>query len=46
MVLTAIRVSPDTNFAAVTNSPHIAVGDFVEGRTGWREFAAIDPLST
>ncbi len=26
-----------------TNSPKIAVGNFVEGRTGWREFAAIDP---
>jgi NADPH-dependent curcumin reductase CurA len=26
-----------------TDSPRIAVGDFVEGKTGWREFAAIDP---
>lgn len=26
-----------------TDSPRIAVGDFVEGRTGWREFAALDP---
>ena len=29
-----------------TQSPRFAVGDFVEGRTGWREFAAIDPAAT
>ena len=26
-----------------SRSTRLAVGDFVEGRTGWREFAAIDP---
>ena len=29
-----------------TDSPRFAVGDFVEGRTGWREFASIDPAVT
>jgi NADPH-dependent curcumin reductase len=29
-----------------SHSPSVAVGDFVEGRTGWREFAAIDPAVT
>ncbi|MET0180525.1 MAG: NADP-dependent oxidoreductase [Novosphingobium sp.] len=27
-----------------SNHPDYAVGDIVEGRTGWREYAAIDPL--
>jgi NADPH-dependent curcumin reductase CurA len=26
-----------------SNDPRFAVGDFVEGRTGWREYAAVDP---
>jgi NADPH-dependent curcumin reductase CurA len=26
-----------------SNNPGFAVGDYVEGRTGWREYAAIDP---
>jgi len=29
-----------------TNHPNFAVGDFVEGRTGWREYAAVDPTKT
>lgn len=29
-----------------TNNPDFAVGDFVEGRTGWREYAAVDPTTT
>jgi NADPH-dependent curcumin reductase CurA len=29
-----------------THSARLAVGDFVEGRTGWREFAAMDPAVT
>lgn len=29
-----------------TNNPDFAVGDFVEGRTGWREYAAVDPTMT
>jgi len=29
-----------------TNSPGFSVGDFVEGRTGWREYAAIHPKAT
>lgn len=29
-----------------TNNPSFAVGDFVEGRTGWREYAAVDPTTT
>lgn len=29
-----------------TNNPNFAVGDFVEGRTGWREYAAVDPTTT
>jgi NADPH-dependent curcumin reductase len=29
-----------------TNNPNFAVGDFVEGRTGWREYAAVDPATT
>lgn len=28
-----------------SNHPDYAVGDFVEGRTGWREYAALDPKS-
>ena len=28
---------------AVSNDPRFAAGDFVEGRTGWREYAAVDP---
>ncbi|MBU6266096.1 MAG: NADP-dependent oxidoreductase [Sphingomonadales bacterium] len=27
-----------------SNHPDYAVGDIVEGRTGWREYAALDPL--
>lgn len=26
-----------------SNNPDFAVGDYVEGRTGWREYAAVDP---
>lgn len=29
-----------------TNNADFAVGDFVEGRTGWREYAAINPSGT
>jgi NADPH-dependent curcumin reductase CurA len=29
-----------------SNHPDYAVGDFVEGRTGWREYAAVDPKTT
>ena len=29
-----------------TNHAGFACGDFVEGRTGWREYAAIDPATT
>jgi NADPH-dependent curcumin reductase CurA len=29
-----------------TRNTRLAVGEFVEGRTGWREFAAIDPSVT
>jgi NADPH-dependent curcumin reductase CurA len=28
-----------------SNNPDFAVGDFVEGRTGWREYAATDPIA-
>lgn len=28
----------------MSNHPDYAVGDMVEGRTGWREYAALDPL--
>ena len=31
---------------ASTNHPNFAVGDFVEGRTGWREYVAVDPTTT
>jgi NADPH-dependent curcumin reductase CurA len=31
---------------AAANHPGFTVGDFVEGRTGWREYAAIDPATT
>jgi NADPH-dependent curcumin reductase CurA len=27
----------------VSNDPRFAVGEIVEGRTGWREYAAVDP---
>jgi NADPH-dependent curcumin reductase CurA len=29
-----------------SNHPDFAAGNFVEGRTGWREYAAVDPKST
>lgn len=29
-----------------SNHPDYAVGNYVEGRTGWREYAALDPLKT
>lgn len=28
-----------------SNHPGFALGDYVEGRTGWREYAAVDPAS-
>jgi NADPH-dependent curcumin reductase CurA len=28
-----------------SDNPDFAVGDFVEGRTGWREYAAADPVA-
>jgi NADPH-dependent curcumin reductase CurA len=28
-----------------TDNPRFAIGEFVEGRTGWREYAAIDPAA-
>ena len=31
---------------ASSNHPNYVVGDFVEGRTGWREYAAVDPNTT
>jgi NADPH-dependent curcumin reductase len=29
-----------------TNHPNFVAGDYVEGRTGWREYAAVDPTAT
>jgi NADPH-dependent curcumin reductase len=29
-----------------TNHPHFSIGEFVEGRTGWREYATVDPTTT
>lgn len=37
---------PTVSQVVTTNHPGFAVGDFVEGRTGWREYAAIDPAKT
>ena len=34
---------PTVSEVAVSNSPQFAVGDMVEGRTGWTEYAAVNP---
>jgi NADPH-dependent curcumin reductase CurA len=36
---------PTVSEVAATNNPDFAVGDLVEGRTGWREYAAVNPKS-
>jgi len=34
---------PTVSEVTASNSPDFAVGDIVEGRTGWREYAAVNP---
>jgi NADPH-dependent curcumin reductase len=34
---------PTVSEVVASNSPDFAVGDIVEGRTGWREYAAVNP---
>jgi NADPH-dependent curcumin reductase CurA len=37
---------PTVSEVTVSNSPEFAVGDIVEGRTGWREYAAVKPKTS
>ena len=37
---------PTVSQVVSSNNADFAVGDFVEGRTGWREYAAVDPKAT
>jgi NADPH-dependent curcumin reductase CurA len=40
-----VMFGPTVSQVVVSNHPDYAVGDIVEGRTGWREYAIVDPAA-